>query len=315
MLNRRHLRIKIIHALYAFFQSKKDEQVIAEKELIHSVNKTYDLYLSMLLLLVDIRHFAELKLEEAKSKRLPSEEDLNPNTRFIDNRVLDLLAVNKQLQKNAQDRGISWTNHQDFIKKLFLELKETEEYIEYMNLPNVGFEEDRQVTLKLFKRHIANFDLLHHHIEESSIYWSDDLDHVASMVIKTVKLFQLDSDEYLDILPKFKDPMDEPDFMHVLFNRAIRRNEELDSVVKENVKNWELERIALMDMILIKLALTEAIEFPNIPTKVTMNEYIELSKYYSTPKSNVFINGILDKVFAEFTKSGKIKKTGRGLIS
>jgi N utilization substance protein B len=315
MLNRRHLRIKILQALYAFEQSKDNNVSRSEKELLHSIQKMYDMYLYLMVIMTDIHEVASRRIEDGKKKRLPTEEDLNPNMRFVENKFLKQLASNRALLSQAEKAKVNWMGEGELLRRLFKLLAETEEYRAYMAAPENDYAADREVVIRIFKRHLINAQSLHDFFEERSIFWIDDLDLVASMAIKTFKSFEEETDEFQPLLPLWKDPDDEQSFVKLLFRKTIVQSPEHMELIHKHTDNWELDRIALMDIILMKMALTEGREFPEIPVKVTLNEYIEISKYYSTPKSNTFINGVLDKLFEELKASGKIKKVGRGLIT
>lgn len=314
MLNRRHLRIKILQALYSYMQVKDNNIIKGEQELFTSIDKTFELYLSLLMMLTEILEIAQIKIEDGKRKKLPTKEDLKPNTKLLNNHILLLLNKNIALKKNCEKLKFSWFEERNMFKKLFKQIREQEEYIAYMSEESQTFEADKEFIIKIFKKTIVNFEPLHIYLEEKSIFWNDDLDLMSSMVIKTIKSFTSTDDEFTPLLDLFKDPEDELHFVKTLYRKAIVQSEEHMAMIKEKAQNWELERIALMDIILMKMALTEAKEFSQIPTKVTLNEYIEISKFYSTPKSNGFINGILDKLFIELKESGEILKTGRGLL-
>lgn len=315
MLNRRHLRIKILQALYALEQSIEKNTSKFEKDLFYSIEKMYEMYIFLLLLMVEIRDVAEQRLEENKKKRLPTQEDLNPNTRFVNNKLLNQLAENRTLKSLSEKQRINWGGEGEMLRRLYKSLQDKDEFDKYMALKKTDYEDDKEVVIRLFKRHIINDELLQDFFEEKSIFWVDDLDLVASMTIKTLKSFEEDSDETHPLLPLWKEADDERDFVKTLFRKAIVYRDEHLELIKSHADNWEVERIALMDTILMNMALTEAREFNQIPIKVTLNEYIEISKYYSTPKSNTFINGVLDKLFAQLTEKGEIKKVGRGLIN
>jgi N utilization substance protein B len=267
-----------------------------------------------MLLVTEVRAYANFRIEENKKKRLPSKEDLNPNMKFVNNRIFTLLSENKALSKASNDHKINWVGEQDLVKKLYYLIAEDETYIEYMATSKSTFEEDLEFAVKIFKKVIANFELVHNLFEEKSIYWNDDIDFTCSMVLKTMKTFQPDSDAISPILSLYKDEKDEKEFARVLFRKCVMNDAENEEIIQKFSKNWEIERIALMDVLLMKIAITEAREFETIPLKVTLNEYIDISKFYSTPKSNGFINGILDKAFADLNSSGAIKKIGRGLV-
>lgn len=315
MLNRRHLRIKILQALYAYDQSKATDIANAEERLFENIQKMYDMYLFLMLIMLEIRTVAENKIEDGKKKRLPTDADINPNMRFVNNALLKQIEDNQALQVLSEKAKVNWMGEGELIRRMYKVLTETEEYQEYMAAEENSYEADKEVIIRLFKRHLINLESLQYFFEEKSIFWIDDLDIVASMVIKTFKSFTADTDSTMELLPLWKDPADEKTFVKTLFRKAILQSKEHDELIKNNADNWEFDRIALMDIIMMKMALTEAREFKQIPVKVTLNEYIEISKYYSTPKSSTFINGILDKLFAELSENGTIKKVGRGLIN
>lgn len=314
MLNRRHLRIKVLQALYAYTQSNNENYSAGEKELMHSIDKMYDLYIMYLLVFGELKTFAERKIEERKRKIIPSEEDINPNLNFVNNKLLEKLLFNNMLNAQSEDHKLNWVGdvNQDLVKKLYQQIEKSDIYQQYMAIPNPDFEVDKDFVIRLFKQEIANSTVLLNHFEEMRIHWQDDFDHVFSMLIKTLKSFEENSDEYTQIMKLYKD--DEEEFVRKLFRRAVANFSEHVKLLDKYTKNWESDRLAKMDIIIMNLAVTEAKEFPNIPLKVSLNEYIEISKFYSTPKSNVFINGVLDKAFADLKEDGTIRKVGRGLI-
>lgn len=315
MLNRRHLRIKVLQALYAYFQSNEENYKKTENELMQSIEKIYDLYIYLLLTFGEIKGIAENRIEESKKKIRPNEDDLNPNMKFVQNEIIHILESNKELRRISEERKVNWVGdeNQEMFRKMFLVIKDSETYFEYMNNGSVGFEEDKAFALELFKTEIANSEILYQFFEDKSIHWIDDIDLACSMVLKTIKTFE--KEEVPEILPLYKKDDDEQDFIRDLLRKTISMNKENESLIDELTKNWELDRIAKMDVILMKMAITELQIFNNIPTKVTLNEYIEISKFYSTPKSNGFINGILDKAIDRLQKEKKIVKIGRGLMN
>lgn len=315
MLNRRHLRIKVLQALYAYFQSNEDNFRRTENELMQAVERIQDLYLYLLLSFSEIKSIAENRIEENTKKIRPSEEDLNPNTKFIDNKIIRLLEENKELRRLSEERKVNWVGdeHQEMFRKMFLIIKDSEIYFEYMNNESKTFEDDKAFALELFKVEIANSELLYNFFEEKSIHWIDDIDLACSMVLKTLK--SVNEGEVIELLPLYKVDDDEQEFIRDLLRKTISMDKENETLIDELTKNWELDRIAKMDVILMKMAITELQIFNNIPTKVTLNEYIEISKFYSTPKSNGFINGILDKAIDRLQAEKKIVKIGRGLMN
>ncbi len=315
MLNRRHIRIKVMHALYAHYTVNEGDAVKSEKALMFSFDKMHEMYLYLFLLLVEMQGAAIEKIEAGLQKKLPTEEDLKPNTKFVTNPVVRILVNSKHLKKALEQSGVSWADQKDLVKKLFRQLIETDDYKEYMVSDDRSFQHHREFLLRFFKRHLINMELLHDFFEEKSIFWNDDLDLVASMAIKTLKTIE-ENDADIELLDLWKDGKNDEEkiFAQDLFRKTLVHSEAHEKLIQESTKNWEIERIATIDTILMKMALAEAKTFETVPLKVTLNEYIELSKYYSTPKSNGFINGVLDQLFSKMKASGDIKKIGRGLL-
>jgi N utilization substance protein B len=315
MLNRRHLRIKVLQILYAFYQSNENDVLKAQKEVLFSVERMYDMYLYLLLTLAEIKRAAENKIVERKKKFRPTPEDINPNFKLVENKLINQLESCNHLRKLSGQRKVNWTGavNQEIFRKMYLQILESEVFFEHMNNGLSGAEEDRAFAVHLFKTEIANSSYLYNFFEELSIHWLDDLDLCCSMVLKTLKAIP-ESGEF-KVMPLFKEDDDEKEFILQLVKRTIEMDAENESLINELAENWELDRIARMDILLLKMGISELQSFSSIPTKVTLNEYIEISKFYSTPKSNVFINGILDKAISRLTKEKKILKTGRGLLS
>lgn len=313
MISRRTIRIKVLQILYAYYSSSDKSISGAEKELNFSLGKSYDLYYYLMALLLEIADFAQRKIDANLSKLVPSFEDLHPNTRFVDNRIIQLLRKNRRLQAYLNQSKLSWVNHPELIRELYAFLTESEFFREYLNSTPHSFWDERKFVEKVFQNIILVSEDLHIVLEEESIYWNDDIDLVVAMILKTLKNFDENSDENQPLLPKYKDAEDE-EFSRDLFRKSIINHDELRDLINLHSSNWDLERIAFMDILIMQLALTEFLYFPSIPTKVTLNEYIELSKYYSTDKSRNFINGILDKSLKELKTDHRVIKTGRGLI-
>lgn len=286
-----------------------------EKELMFSINKMYEMYLLLLLIFDELFSVAQNRIEEGKLKKLPSEEDLNPNLKFVENKLLTQVRTNRQLLALRESEKINWSSEAALMRRLMKEVRDSEEYQSYMSEAESSYQSDKNFLIRIFKKYIVNDEQLQFFFDERSIFWVDDLDLVASMVIKTLKSFEETSDEFHPLLPLWKEEEEEKDFVKRLFRKTIVDDSELMDLIKQHSSNWEIDRIALIDIILMKMALTEARQFSQIPVKVTLNEYIEISKYYSTPKSNGFINGVLDKLFVEMRERGQIKKMGRGLIN
>lgn len=313
MISRRIIRTKALQVLYAYYASEERSLSNSEKELFFCIHKTYDLYHYLLLLVTEIADYAESRMEIKRNKHQPTEDDLNPNTKFISNLFIRQLRENRQLKAYTEQKKLSWANHPDLIKELYLILTESEMYQVYMANTSRSYLEDRKFTEKIFNNILLVSEELYQVLEEQSIYWNDDIEFVISVIGKTMKKFNESSDTSVSLMPLFKDE-DDREFAKELFRKAIVNHDELQQLIKVHSNNWDVERIAFMDILIMQLAITEFLYFPSIPTKVTMNEYIELSKYYSTEKSRNFINGILDKTLKDLKKEDKIKKTGRGLV-
>ena len=316
MLNRRQLRIKALQSLYAYYQHDQRGAVEVEKEMRKSIDKIYELYLSFLLVFGELKHLAEKRMEDNKGKKLPTEEDLNPNMKFVQNEVISYYASNEELRKITEERKINWTGavEQEILKKVFRSIIESPEYHEYMDEEGQSFKDDQDFIVSVFKEYIANNESLLNYWEEESIFWMDDIDFVCSAVIRSIKNINAEKPRS-GVFGLYKSKEDDETFVVDLYHETIKMNDENADIIDQLTKNWELDRIARMDVILMKMALTELKHFSSIPKKVTLNEYIEISKFYSTPRSNSFINGILDKAVAALEKDGKIKKVGRGLMN
>lgn len=319
MLSRRLLRIKVLQALYAHFISENDRVDNGERQLFVSIDKLYDLFIYQLSLLAEITDFERQRMEEAKTKFLPTAEELNPNTRFTENRFIAQIVNNRDYKRHVELLKISWTEEVDLIRKLNNQIRESKEYDKYISQEEDSYEADKNFIIKIFVKYICQSELLQSIYEEKSIYWADDFDTVSILIQKTIKDFREGWDEFKPLPGIFEsngdgDPNDDKDFVKQLYRKTIIHSAEFEEIISHKAVNWEYERIAQMDIILLKMAIAELTEFPSIPVKVTMNEYIELSKSYSTPKSKVFINGILDNLITEFKESKRIKKTGRGLM-
>ena len=313
IINRRQLRIKVLQMQYSYEQTEDANLRSFEKKLANSIDETYDLYLYYLLLLIEFKSIAEQKIEDSKSKLRPDEKDLNPSLIFVENPLLVSLTENQELKKLLAKRSISWSSEMDLVRTLFNKIRSSDFYNQYIENKKSDLQSDASFIVKLFKDFVVNDELLLSYLEEKSIYWIEDVDLVASMIIKSFKRSK-ETDGRIVILPLFKEEKEERSFYKNLFHNAIINKDEIDKIIRDHTKNWDIERIALMDILLMRLAVAEVTSFSTIPVKVTLNEYIELAKQYSTNKSNFFINGILDQSFSDLKSEGKIKKIGRGLI-
>ncbi len=313
MISRRIIRIKVLQTLYAYYSSPEKSINNSEKELLLGIQKTFELYHYILDLSLEIVKFAEEKINMRLKKFRPTEEELNPNKKFINNRLVWQLKENKKLNLYIEQKKLTWVDHPELISELYKRMVESDFYNAYMASKESSYSEDKKFMEKLFNKVILTCEELYEILEEKSIYWNDDIEFVISMIVKTFKRFSESSDSSQELMPLFKDEEDRQ-FMIDLFRKSIINHKELRDLIDLHSRNWELDRIAFMDILIMQLALCEFLEFPSIPTKVSMNEYIEISKYYSTDKSRNFINGILDKGLKDLKKDGKISKAGRGLV-
>ena len=319
MLNRRYLRTKVMQALYAFFQSDDDRMDIAERNLIKSIEKLYELYIYQLSLLVELGDFAKRRMEENKLKHIPSAEDLNPNLRFVENRFIKQLENNKNFQLHVSELKINWSEDQDMFRSIYMKIIESKAFNDYMNLAESSYTADKKIVISILRKFIISDEALQNYFEDKNIYWADDYLTVSMMVLKTIDSFR-ETDGELFALPELyknedrNNADDDKNFVIDLFRKTIINADKYEKLISEKTTNWEVERIAIVDNILIKMALVELLEFPSIPIKVSLNEYIEISKGYSSDKSKVFINGVLDKLIDDLKANKSIKKIGRGLI-
>lgn len=304
MLNRRHLRVKVLQSLYAYYQSDNTDLAAGIKELLFSTEKIYDLYLYQLSLLAELAGEEERIIAENLNKHLPSTGDLNPNHRFAQNLCLQLINENEKFKKDVRERHVNWQENRDLVRKIANNLRQQQYYHNYLDSDETGLDHDTRFVIRVLKKTVMPFENLHAFYEEKSIYWLVDWELVNKMVIKTLKN-TVESDGDFQIPDLYKDPSDK-DFAKELFKRTILNHDESDKTISARTRNWDVDRIALMDMIIMQMALTEILKFPEIPVKVSLNEYIELSKMYSTPKSKVFVNGVLDKLVEDLVREKKI---------
>jgi len=313
MISRRLLRIKALMALYAFNRREDVSLAQAETELMFSIGKSYDLYHYLLLLALELADIAVEKIDQALQKHIPSHEDLNPRRRFVDNHLLAQLRKNKEFTDYISSKKLSWVNNSHIPRLLYNKMIVWEVYEEYMKAETNNYLSDKKFIIRLITELFSNSEDLQSNLEEQSIYWNDDMEYIASMVEKTLKKFKTDSGENAPLMPLFKNAEDE-EFVKILFRKAIIHAKKCSELIDKNTTNWEVDRIALMDILVMQLAITEILEFPEIPVKVTLNEYIEIAKYYCTSKSSTFVNGILDNIVKEIRDEGLFNKFGRGLV-
>jgi len=319
MLYRRHLRIKALQSLYAYFSGGHEDIVAGEKQLILSINKIYELFIYQLSFLSELKRFAESRFEDNKKKFYPTDEDLNPNLRFVNNRLLLHLEENKDLRSKEELYKINWADEQDMVRKFYLKLIEADFFKTYMNKDQTTIEDDKKLMLKIIDRVLAKDEFLQSFYAEKSVYYDDGYDLVNILLIKFTDLFGKKSNEDTKLPPLLKTEKDavnsDLEFVKKLYRKVILNNEENDNLIKPKTINWEYDRIPMLDLILIKMAIIEFQYMEEVPIKVTLNEYIELAKYFSITKSRTFINGVLDKLIGELKEAGKVKKVGKGMIN
>jgi len=307
MINRVLIRLKIIQIVYAYYQNGSKNLDSAEKELFFSLSKAYDLYNYLLMLMIALTQYAQKRIDAAKAKLAPTKEELYPNMKFVENKFIAQLEVNKQLSDFISNQKRTWDNDQDFIKRLFDTIVESDLYKEYMSSSDNSYTADRELWRKIYKSFIFNNEDLDVVLEDQSLYWNDDKEIVDTFVLKTIKRFEEKNGADQELLPEFKDDEDQ-DFARRLFRRTILNADYYRHLVNENTKNWDLDRIAFMDVIIMQTALAEILSFPNIPVSVSLNEYVDIAKLYSTVKSGSFINGTLDGIVNQLKKEGKLTK-------
>ena len=312
MINRRHIRVKVMQSMYAMLHSHNDDIIREEKFLKHSILKLYELYVLNLQLLVEVQKLAAKKIALSKKKILATQEDLRPNTKFINNRVIKIISKSVSLGDFISFNNLeNWELNGEYVKIIFDQLQQSDLYKKYLDTVEDSYKVDKAFAINFFKEIIAPNDKLADYFEDNMISWVDDIPFVNTWVVKTLSNQKENKAFVLGSLYKDKD---DEDFVSEIFKKTILKHKEFEKDIEEKTPNWETDRIADVDMILIKMAISEFINFPSIPTRVTINEYIEISKDYSTEKSSYFINGVLDKISKDFIKNNRIVKIGRGLL-
>ncbi len=302
-----------MQALYAYLQTDSPSVSNSEKELHFSINKSYELYISLFLLLTELVRYARLRIDIAREKKIPGPDDLNPNTRFVDNPVIAMLGQNSALKTFVNNTKISWSNRPELIRSLYNQMAMEDFYREYMGAPETSFEEDKKFTIALLNDLILPSDEFYNTLEEQSIYWNDEVDYLVNIAGKTIRKMKKTTPSAETILPLYKNEEDAV-FAKKLFRKVIVNQKDYEKLIEQYTRNWDFERIAFMDILLLMMAIAEIQEFESIPVKVSFNEYIEISKLYSTEKSSIFINGILDKIIQHLREHKLFVKKGRGLI-
>lgn len=319
MLNRRFLRVKVLQEIYAYHQAQETDTLAAERRLLDRIDNLYGFFIRQLTFLVEVRAFAERRIEENLHKNFPTQEDLNPNRKFMNNRLLVALESNKDLARLQEKYKIKWDDdREDFIRAFYQRMREYPEYVEYMTSAEDNFNWDKKYLLDIIDNHLSEDELLIDFYSDKLLDYNSDYQLGLFLLWKFLNEMEEGFDEFTKMPPVYKtendDFNDDQRFVKVLFRETLRHAEEYKQLVTENISNWDYDRIALMDKIILFMALTEFCQCRDIPVKVTINEYIEISKYFSTPDSRRFVNGILDKLAEKLAAEGKIKKTGRGLV-
>ena len=311
MINRELIRLKVVQLIYAYYQNGDKTIDTAVKEFDFSMMKAYDLYKYLLSLLVEMKKYAEKRDEAVRARSRRAGANMQGTTvdgQFAENKLLVQLAQNKQLTEYMEKQKKDWLDEDPFVKKLYTTLIESEIFQMYMTKEDFGYESDRELVRKLYKTYICNNEDFDSLLEERSLYWNDDKEVVDSFVLKTIKRFTPESTPETELLPAFACE-DDHQFALKLFTSTLEEAAKVRQLIKENCKNWEFNRLAFMDVIIAQIALAEALSFPNIPLNVTLNEYLDIAKAYSTPRSAGYLNGMLDHIMRKLHDDGLLDKT------
>jgi len=317
MFNRRYLRVKTMQALYEAFIAEDGNVARGEKELIEAIENLKVLSIYQLAVLPQLVRIAEDRIEDARNKMLPTAEDLHPNLKFINNLAIKKITENQQYKSLIKVHKIALNEEKEILKTMFQHILDWQVYKKYMRNTTNTFEEDKDFLVEFYDAIYFQNDAICSTVEEHNIHWINDFYDASAVTVKCLRQITPELDDF-DILPGFdkdnEEYEDDINFVKTLYRTTLNNSLEYDLMINPRLQNWEADRVAFIDMIILKMAITEFMSCPSVPIKVTINEYIELSKDYSTPKSKIFINGLLDKLANELKSAGKIKKTGRGLI-
>lgn len=311
MLSRRMIRIKVFKTLFGAVISGQESFAAVENELIMACQKCVDLYIFMLSLPIALKRAAENKIEAGLKKFHPTEQEANPNYKFVENKFISLLENDESFTKLLAKKGLSWANYELFVKKLFASIQTKEYYIEYMREQDSSMRQDVALISSIYEEELEDNEDLAEILEEMSLYWIDDLGYVLSLLVKDIKRF---SKKGAVSIPELFQNEDDERYAKRLLNESLLKYGEYCKILKEYIPNWDMERLVTTDLVLVVMGMTEAVTFETIPLKVTINEYVDISKYYSTPNSKTFVNGLLDRMLQRLLKEGKIVKSGRGLV-
>ena len=307
MINRVLIRLKIVQIIYAYYKNSGKTLKATEDEVFFSLSKAYDLYNYMLLLIVGITHYAADRISFLSMKIRPTESDRNPNLKFVNNRFALQLENNEQLKKFAEKSKLNWVENSDLLRRMLDKIEESDIYKEYMAAEASSYEEDKELWRKLYKAFVFDNEELDSLLEEQSLYWNDDKSIVDSFVLKTIKRFEEKNGATQQLLPEYKDVAD-MEFARKLFRNAIGNAEQYREMMSSSSKNWDMSRLAFMDVVIMQVALAEIMTFDDVPLSVSLNEYVEIAKHYSTVKSGSFVNGMLDTITKKLRQENKINK-------
>ena len=314
MVSRRYLRIKVLQAIYAVEKNQKEDFSISEKKLEKTINDSQVLTVFFLSLLPELTRYRTLKLEEFKEKVNPTEEDLNPNTKFINNKVIKQIEENKNIKQFCVNHKIDWSDRYDFVSQIYHEIANSDYYPHYLLSPDHSYKADKEFVFDVLSKTFAESELLHWFLEEKNVHWFDDYNDALMSAYKNIEKYRENQPHTVQLIPLFINDED-ISFYKELFRKTLLYTNDYQKRLVSKLQNWESDRVMEIDTILIKMAICELTHFQTIPVKVTINEYIELAKLYSSRKSSVFINGILDSILTDLKNEGLLNKIGRGLIN
>ena len=308
MINRELIRLKVVQLAYAYFENGSSKMDTAEKELFYSLSKSYDLYMYMLELLVEIHRIAERAVDTQRSRLRRLGQDATPNTRFIDNRFIQQLQMNNQLRDFRENQKKTWTNEEDFVRRLYNQITESDIHKDWMaGREPTTYEQERQLWRDIYRRIIVENEALEQLLEEKSLYWNDDRFIVDGFVLKTIKRFDPSTGANEELLPEYRDEEDR-EFAKRLFRATILGREHFKGLIAQFLRGWDIDRLAVMDLIIMQTAMAEIFTFSQIPISVSINEYVEIAKMYSTPRSRAYINGLLDNICRKQIDEGRLHK-------
>jgi N utilization substance protein B len=309
MLSRHFLRVKVLQSLYAYKLSGEVSFDLAEKELYKSISETYDLEVYLYSSLLEIKDIAENKIEEAKGKFFPTEEEMNPNMRFVENALLKQLSENIELTSAIDKLKINWTDQRELLRKILNKFKNSDSYKSYMAKETVNYEDEKKIIIQLLKNYLLKNESFLDYLSELKIYWESDFQFVGLSFLKFLKEFKQADTASKSLIKSFEfSEKDAKDFAIDLFRKAVTHYDDFDELFKKRIENWDMDRLAFIDIIIIKMGLVELVYCPEVPVRVTLNEYIEMAKEFSTERSKLFVNGLLDKFLVDLRAAGKIRK-------